>query len=294
MYQFVLLTSATAKDYKNLTYPTFRNRLNQLDNYESFIAVGASKNGVPIGLVLGELNKDDGLGEILSIFVIPEKRQKGIGTNLLKLIDNEFKRHNFNRLHLVYIPNTCTPALEKILQKLGWNDPTPRMLIYLGLIANLQHESWLSFQDKLSSDYKIFLWTELTTQEREDILRRQHDIPWYSEVLSPFKDETILEPLNSFGLQYQNQVIGWMITHRIAPDTIRYTALHIKQQYKGIGRAISLLANAINLQLQYPEITQASFAVTFDNKPMLKFVEKRMIPHNFTSLRQSMESFKII
>ncbi|NET42698.1 hypothetical protein [Okeania sp. SIO2B3] len=46
----------------------------------------------------------------------------------------------------------------------------------------------------------------------------------YPTSLSPFGN-TPAEPLNSLGLRYETQLVGWMVTHRVATDAIRYSTM---------------------------------------------------------------------
>jgi hypothetical protein len=133
---------------------------------------------------------------------------------------------------------------------------------------------------------------ELTNQERESIQEQQATSPWYPEILSPWSDEEIIEPLNSLGLRYKDQVVGWMITHRVAEDTIRYTKMFVRKDLQSLGRAISLLAKAIKLQLETMEDSKAVCTVFADNTEMIRFVDKRLAPH-LNSMRQSWGASKV-
>jgi hypothetical protein len=158
-----------------------------------------------------------------------------------------------------------------------------------GPVINIKDASWLKLHNLLPSGYTSFPWVELTLQERELIQKQQAISPWYPEILSPFKEEEAIEPLNSLGLRYQNQVVGWMITHRVAADTVRYTKLFVREDLQPLGRAISLLSAAIKLQLESRETTKAVFTVVANNTPMVRFVYRRLAPYGL-SVRQSWEA----
>ena len=102
---------------------------------------------------------------------------------------------------------------------------------------------------------------------------------WYPDILSPFTEEDIIEPINS-------------LTHRISENTIRYTILFVKEELQSIGRGIALLARAIKLNLNHPEINQGSFALLINNEKMAKFTERRLKPY-LASFRQSFISSKL-
>ena len=49
---------------------------------------------------------------------------------------------------------------------------------------------------QLPSDLEIFLWKDLTQSEREEMLKRQKEQPWYPEILSPFHPDARLETID--------------------------------------------------------------------------------------------------
>ncbi|EGK83528.1 GCN5-related N-acetyltransferase [Microcoleus vaginatus FGP-2] len=293
MFELVRLDETNAFQYDRLTYPTFRPRLRILKHDRSLIAVGVHLHQMPVGLALAEYLPDEGAGEILSLFVAPEYRGQGLGKALLREMESHLRQHDCLKLHLVYTPNSTTPVLENILLQHHWNPPQPRMLICTGTPEAIQKAAWLKLDTIADPHYTMFPWVELTAQERQDILLRQAQSRWYPDILSPFKEEAILEPLNSLGLRYRDRVVGWMITHRITSDTIRYTSLFVKEELQTIGRAIPLLATAIKIHVQHRESHQAIFTVAIDNAPMVKFVQRRLAPY-LVSMRQSMQSFKLM
>lgn len=111
--------------------------------------------------------------------------------------------------------------------------------------------------------------------------------------LSPFREEHLIEPRSSFGLRYQGQIVGWMITHRIAVDTVRYSALFIRPDLQSMGRAIPMLATAIRHQLEDPQVTKAMFIVLSENAAMGKFVHCRLSPY-LTGVQQTWKASKVL
>ncbi len=71
-----------------------------------------------------------------------------------------------------------------------------------------------------------------------------------------------------------------MITHRTAPDTIRYTQMYVNPDFQPLSRSIIFLAKAIDIQCKaIPEVTKMTFRVETDNTPMVKFVHRKIAPH---------------
>ncbi len=291
MYQFSLLNNAQAVCFQKLTYPTYRPLLNTLDANNSIIAVGVNLGLQPIGLGLAIIDKDD--AEIISLFIHPEHRSQGLGKTLLNYLEIELQQRRYSQVRLVYISNSTTPALLRILKQLNWSTPQVRMLVCEGTKESIKDAPLLRINSCLPASYTIFYWIELTPEDREYIQRQQSISPWYPEILSPFDDEKIIEHINSLGLRYHGQVVGWMITHRVAIDTIRYTKLFVKKELQTLGRAIPLLVNAIQLQLEKSEANKAVFTVLYDNQKMINLVNKRLGLY-LNLLRQSWQSSKSI
>jgi GNAT superfamily N-acetyltransferase len=292
MYDFIELNNKTAILYQNLTYPTYRPRLKIVD--DSILAVGVNFASQPVGLVLAETytEKNQKNASILSLFVVPEHRGRGLGKSLLNYVENLLYQLGCSQVNVVYVSNSTTPHWEKILDKFNWSHPQLRMLVCSSIIANFQSATWLKVANTLPSTYTIFPWVELTNQERELIKQQQAISPWYPEILSPWSEEEIIEPLNSLGLRYKNQVVGWMVTHRVAEDTIRYTKMFVREDVQSLGRAISLLATAIKLQLENMQDSKCVCAVFADNTQMIKFVERRLAPH-LNSIRRTWGASKV-
>ncbi len=293
MYKFVTVNSAAATSYERLTYPTFRPRLSALDHDCSTVALGVHLGLQPIGLILAETSTERKSAKILSLFVIPEHRGHGLGKTLLTYVEEKLFQLGCLQANLVYVSNATTPALERILKHCNWSNPQLRMLVCSGSIINIKDASWLKLHNALSASYTIFPWVELTLQERELIQKQQGSYPWYPEILCPFEDEENIEPLYSLGLRYQNQVVGWMITHRVSIDTVLYTSLFVRQELQRLGYAIPLLATAIRLQLESTKDTKAVFTVDANNTPMVKFVYRRLAPY-LTDIRKSWGSSKLL
>ena len=130
----------------------------------------------------------------------------------------------------------------------------------------------------IPNDYTIFPWHNLTATEREVIKQQIKTDPLVAR-FNPFLEEDKLEPLNSLGLRYQDRVVGWVITHRIAPDTIRYTQMFVAPDTQPLSRSALLLAKAIQLQVEAKQATKGTFRVDLDNKPMVKFLHRRLAPY---------------
>ena len=291
MYSLEVLDSSTAKVYEKMTFPLFRPRLQTLDPEGMTVAVGATDLGKPIGLVLAQIQPGAISTEVLSLYVSAERRNAGIGTALLNFLEEVLLKRGCRSLSMVYMTGKpTTPALEKLLEKCGWSSPTPRMLICKS-DRRVLDAPWLKMYEKLPPSFTIFPWCEVTNEERITMEEQQKTDPWIPEELVPFLHEEGMEALTSFGLRYQGQVVGWLITHRIFPDTIRYTCDWVREDLQKTGCLIALHAKAHKRQA-IAKIPKAIWTVPLHHENMVRFEEYEK--EYLTSMEQTKGSFKIL
>lgn len=73
------------EDFKRVILPDIYGDLFITEDFEerAVFAVGALADGVPVGAVVGQLT-ENGIADLKSVFVLPEYRLRGIGTELMK------------------------------------------------------------------------------------------------------------------------------------------------------------------------------------------------------------------
>ncbi|WP_373543421.1 GNAT family N-acetyltransferase [Chamaesiphon sp.] len=272
--------------YQAFTFPRFRPLLQALKPQSSIVAIAASDANQPIGLALAQIQPDRQSCKVLSIFVKPNYRQQGIGTALLQRLEAELHQCQCDRAELTYTTgNPTTSSLERLLQKRDWSDPKPRMLVGKTTTDTISDAPWMK-RISLPVAYSLFPWQEITPTDR--IALQQQKSPWIPPMLLPFLHEENIEPLNSLGLRYQGEVVGWLITHRLDPATVRYTCGFIRPDLK--LRYISLLANAIQIQID-AKIPFGIWTIPLEFSSMAHFVKARMAPY-LISLEESKVAYK--
>lgn len=293
IYTFNVLNDSTAANYERLTFPSYGHLLRDRSSNKCIIAIAASYLEQPVGLALAKIvPNDSSAAEVLSIFVEPLHRCAGMGTALLTRLEAELSQRDCTKAKLVYMTGKpTTPALERLLQKCNWAPPQTLRLVCRGKPETVMEASWMKKYSHLPSSYSIFPWVEITQEERQAIQQQQEAQPWIPEDLIPFQyEEQNLEPINSLGLRYQGQVVGWVINHRLSPDTIRYTCSFIRKDLQKMGRIISLYAEAGKRQFE-AKIPYGIWIVPLVHDSMVKFVKHRWAPY-LTSLAETRGTFK--
>lgn len=269
--------AAVLRQYGDLTFPNLARLISTRSLREPLIAVVARHQNTIAGMALAEL-RPDGSAELLSLYVQPPHRGRGVGSALLANLERALAGQGVAALDLVYRDEWSDAAqLERILARAGWMPPVARMLLCKATTTSIAAAPWLA-ENRMPAGFSVFPWVELSAAEKQAILARQAHEPWFPQVLTPFQEEQRLEPLNSLGLRHEDEVVGWMVTHRLAPDTIQYTSLFVRPPFQGLGRAVPLLAAAIRRQCE-TDILNGIFQVEVANQPMVRFVERRMRPY---------------
>lgn len=265
------------RDYEHLIFPNLRKQQQARPLREPLTAMIARHSQDIVAMILAEPQPDRS-ARIVSFFVEHSHRRQGLGANLLAQLEKALAAQGCPFVDLVYRDEWIDAAqLERLLERAGWQPPQPRMLLCKATTASIAGAPWLN-EVQLPEGFEIFDWVELSPAEREDIVQRQVAEGWFPDVLTPFQEEGRIEPLNSLGLRHGNEVVGWMITHRLDANTIQYTSLFVRPPYQGLGRAVPLLAAAIKRQCN-TDIINGIFQVDIDNKAMARFVERRMRPY---------------
>ncbi|MBD2774173.1 GNAT family N-acetyltransferase [Iningainema tapete] len=293
MYRFTRLDyPLQALAYQEFTFPLFRSRLQRLQPEGAIVAIAASFSSQPVGLALAEILPDGKSAEVLSVFVVANHRRRLIGSELLNRLEQELFVRGCITLQVTYITGQPTTiGWERLLQKCGWTQPQPRMVVCKTTTDRIVHAPWMQ-KSSLPDAYSIFPWMEITPEERLTIKETQQANPWIPPDLIPFNHEADCEPLNSVGLRYQGQVAGWVITHRLAPDTIRYSCSFVRRDLQKMGRIIPLYVNAINKQID-AKIPKGIWTVPYIHDGMVNFVQKRMAPY-MNSVEESRGAYKTL
>jgi len=291
-----LASAADALPFAPLTFPTFHRTLFALGHESGPVMLGASRRGEPVGLALAIVKSDT--AQLLSLAVATHARGTGIGGKLMVELESILRGEGVARMELNFTdPNATSEAWRRLLRRAGWSEPTPRMRLFTlgrGSLETVARARWMSRQEP-PVDCALFPWTDLTSAEEGELRAEVGPDSWFPPVLSPFAMADPIDARLSVGLRYQGRVAGWLIAHRIAEGTVRYTSLFVRQVSGLRGAGLVLLAESIRRQLSDPgRDVAATFGIEIQN-PLLAFAERRLIPHvEVVALRTSFTSGKWI
>jgi GNAT superfamily N-acetyltransferase len=265
-----------------MTYPQYRPKLLLTGPDPRVLGVVAAGEG-PCGLSLAELSPGEP-ARILSLFVLPSARRQGLGGELLARLTDQL-RDRGERLALAVYPTgkESTPAVERILARQGWSEPRPRLYLFHAgkqSVAAFLQAPWLRARS-LPLGYTLFDWTQATAQDRTTAAEYASS-PAFPHGVSPFQEEALIDAGTSLGLRENDRLVGWLVTHRVGPEMLRYTCLYIHPSTAVKGLGIRMLIESLRRYLAAEgqrETVKAAWGILADNQPMLQFVRRRIEPH---------------
>lgn len=292
-YQSVFhLNVSNCQPYDAFTFPSLQQRWQTRPPQGELIGISASIEGTMVGLAIAELKPSPeakvSVAELLSLFVLPECRQKGIGTRLVQHLEAALANQNCTQVQVNYRVTELTQrALEPMFSHRHWAAPEVTFLLGKTSMAELAKAPWVH-KTHLPQRFTIFPWTELTEAQKQQMQQTLN----YPTALNPFGRDSRIESLNSLALREGTEVVGWMLTHRVAPDTIRYSTMFVAPRLQRLGRGVALMAEAIKRQINSP-VPYCAWSVAADNLPMMKFLQRRLAPYT-PYLGESRQSTKLL
>lgn len=284
----------TAFFFQALTFPLYRELLSTEKLGKSVIAIGATeKSNQPVGLILAQIKPHDHSVEVLSIYVKPHFRSRGIANAMLDRIEKESLDRGIKSVYCSYTTGQSSIiVLEKLLEKRDWTSPQTRQFIYK-CDRKMLEAPWLHQKYNLPSGFSIFLWKDITSEEKQKIIERQEAEKWIPQDLIPFQYEKSLEPTNSMGLRYKDSIVGWLITNRIVGNTIRYTCGFVQKELQAFGLIFPLYIEAAKRQASFFPSYKASWAVPIAHKSMISFAQRNLAPFAISSEQSKYSSKRL-
>ena len=280
MYELEILDPSRIRDFKALIYPSdARWQLESLLPVGTPTGVLAHVKGQALGLAVVMVHSKSGFAYVVSLYVEPTSRNKGIGTALLQKIEEYLKKEsglivclNFKHEEPDEVP------LQKVLEKCGWERPQVHGYQFYSTIERfLTDLAWTQRQRTYPYHSYIFPWTNLTAEEKQKLKEEEGPNSWRATQTSPFFFDGHFEPQTSLGLRVEGEVVGWIINHLIKPDTLLYGSYFVRPRFRGLGHSIGLLLESIKLQKK-AGIPVLTWYVNASDNAVKTFYQKLLSP----------------
>ena len=244
-YQQVFqLTPQTLAPYASLTFPLLTPASRRLAALSGeLLAVSAMANGTMVGLVIAE-RQPQGQANLISLLVEPSFRRQGIALRLMVHLQRFLAQQGVQCLRAEYRTNvSVASSLEPLLSKLGWPAPQTDFVLLQSHADTLATTGWAS-RYALKPAYRLFPWAQATLAD----MATARTLGAPTVLLPPPQDAQGLEPAVSLGLRHQGALVAWLIAHRVAPDTVRYSSVFVAPNHRLRGQGLALLAEGFNRQ----------------------------------------------
>ncbi len=265
------LPLAEALRRHHLTFPDVRRTSRGRPLGEPLIAAVAGAPERLQGLALGHVKPGTEQGEVISLWVPAENRRRGIAARLLEAMESGLASRGATEAELAFRAGwPSSKAMRRLLASLGWSDPEPRLR--LGTLDERMLPTARRLRRPLPEGYELFPWTELSAQEKRDIVERQRRDPWYPPDFDPFALEEWLEEATSVGLRHEGRVVGWLVSHRVGPDVVQHSRLWVEPGHRPLGEGLPLVIEVFLRQME-AGIPRGIFQADAGNRRMEKLMQ---------------------
>jgi GNAT superfamily N-acetyltransferase len=236
-----------------------------------------------VGLVLGELPFDPA-GEppaLLSLFVAPAWRRRGIGAALVAALEAGVARAGFDALETVYTAGKPSiVAVERILERRGWPAPEARTVSVrfppaAALASDLFSPRRMA---ALGAGLELVPWREVGAGEKAAARSAHERRAWITPALAFWRFEGAgFDAESSIGARYRGELVGWVINHRVAPGLVRFTCSFMRKDISRRGRIVPLYQAALT-RLAGAGCRQCTFVTPVIYPNMVHFIERWLAP----------------
>jgi GNAT superfamily N-acetyltransferase len=279
MIDYLTLRDAAADPFRHMTFPAYRAVLDFDPVRPAPVLVGAMADGAAIGLALAAIASRGTDSELLSMYVEPNYRNRGVAAALVEKTCDELNARGVETVRATYMTGQpVTAAVERVFTKTGWSAPQTRMLVVRFTLESAAGAPWIGRFRKLPAGYDIVPWVGLTADERLRLRESQEHDHWIAEDLIPFDFEPGIEPVTSLALRYRGEVVGWCLNH-IVGDVLRFTCSFMRRDLARLGRVLLLYCEAV---ARMPRIGLAAgmWTIPVRHASYVRFAQRRMQPYS--------------
>jgi len=270
-------------EWAGLTFPAYGHLLGLLglDRADAEgcrpIACTARLDDRPAGLVLAGLpTAARPAAELLSIYVAQDLRDRGLGTTMVAALEEELASRGAPAIEAVYMSGKAgVEALERVFEKRGFGAPQLRKIVVQCTPEEVSRADWYRAA-RLPASCTIFPWAELSREEYDALQRSQAASPWIPQILEPWSCGQHVDAVSSVGLRAGGQVAGWVLTHRVPPNLIRYTSCFVRADLQRWGLMLPLIVASADRLMGTG--VRCTFVTSSQFPEMVAFAHRRLAP----------------
>lgn len=271
--------------YKSLIPPSLHSCLHSKDPWdiksaEIYCIATYADLGQPIGLSVTTYYPSLSWAKLLTISFLDDYCSQENILATLQEVENTLKAKGCELLTYLYSSiDKNVEKLELCLRNAHWSSPTTA-LVRCHFDVHTFAPEWLERALKLTSqtDFEIFPWGELTEDEEASLKENDKEGAIPSSI-SPLNFKEPIEPINSLGIRYKGELIGWLITTRSDSKTVNFSAFYVIPEFRSTKAPMALLLTSIN-RLQRSNIPKAVLEINLSlvDKRWISFVKNKLAP----------------
>jgi GNAT superfamily N-acetyltransferase len=281
-YKFQLSTDLTLlyllSEYDSYTFPRISDKMKTMDINDPLLAILVKTDSKIAGMAVAEFDRSKKHSEILSLLVDKEHRNRGLGSKLVNYITVALAKAGYREARIYFRSNWESKGfIFKLVEKDKWTTPVTLMHIFKSSINHRDEVRW-THDRHLPEGMQIVLWIDIDDRLKNDLERHIRNEKIIPRFLAPFVNAEKIETLNSVGLLYKSQIIGWNITYRLDKDTIEYNNLFVREEYRRhASLPVALLNRSVQIQFKN-NIPGFIWLVDNSDRRMLNFIYRRIGP----------------
>jgi GNAT superfamily N-acetyltransferase len=232
------------------------------------------------GMALAELpSVPGGHPELLSLYVAPGYRQRGLASAMVAWIEAAVAERGFEVLQATYM--TGRPSIdivERIFARRGWSAPVMRTMTVRFTPEEARTTPWFG-RIGVPRGGVIVPWTELRPEQRSELVESNRREPWIAEGLEPWQhDQHGFHEASSVGLTLGDRVVGWVINHQIDADTVRFTCSFMRRDLARRAAILPLYTASIE-RVEAAGGRYGMFITPVKYTAMIEFVRQHCAPY---------------
>ena len=263
--------------FRDFTYPLLRHLVETPPDRDMLYLGARGDDGAPVALAFG-MGGPDGQYELISVYVSAFHRNQGIGTALVNTLHESFIGRGYHTGAQFFTLNADDQSYGRFLMRCGFARPIVRQLVCKTTLDLAEQTPWL-IRAKVPDGYRVGLWAEASEAARAGLKARKAENPGlFPDTLNPFDFEADSDPRTSVVLYRGDEIVGWIVTHILDDDTLRWTCSWVLPTIQGVGRIIPLWWEAVRRQRAETDLPRFIWTVPMEEPRMAKFAARRMRP----------------
>ncbi|MBO6785096.1 MAG: hypothetical protein JJ899_17755, partial [Alphaproteobacteria bacterium] len=169
-------------------------------------------------------------------------------------------------------------SYARFLMRCGYARPAVRQLVCKTTLDLAEQTPWL-IRARVPAGYRVGLWAEAGDAARDDLRERKAADPsLFPDSLNPFDFEADCDADTSVVLYHEDRIVGWIVTHILDDDTLRWTCSWVLTSIQGAGRIVPLWWEAVQRQRAHTNLPRFIWTVPMEEPRMARFAARRMRP----------------